>query len=71
LFLLLIKKKVSGEIPSEPVVSKVNGLLYEKRLITNFIGVSGKCPVSNVELSEEDLIAVHGKRKQNDLILKN
>jgi pre-mRNA-processing factor 19 len=60
----LIFFTVSGEIPLEPVVA--NGFLFEKRLITKFIQDSGKCPISNVELSEEDLIAVHGERQQND-----
>lgn len=52
---------VSGEIPANPVVAKVNGLLYEKSLISKYIKDTGKCPVSGASLNEEDLIEVKGK----------
>lgn len=52
---------VSGDVPKEPVVSKNNGLLFEKRLIEKVIKETGKCPVTGSDLNEEDLIPVRGK----------
>ena len=51
---------VSGEVPKVPVVSKINGLLYERELVVKMIKDNGKCPVSGCKLSEEDLIEVQG-----------
>ncbi|KAJ3107393.1 hypothetical protein HDU97_004275 [Phlyctochytrium planicorne] len=50
--------KVSGEVPTEPVVSKKSGILYEKRLILKHIVDSGKEPGTGEELTEEDLLTV-------------
>ncbi|KAG6514325.1 hypothetical protein ZIOFF_024678 [Zingiber officinale] len=49
---------ISGEVPEEPVVSKRSGLLFERRLIEHHIANHGKCPVTNEELSMDDLVAV-------------
>ncbi len=47
---------VSGQIPSEPVVSKTSGHLYEKRLILKSINEDGKCPATGEDLATEDLL---------------
>ena len=49
---------ISGEVPTEPVVSKKTGHLYEKRIIEKYIKSEGRCPVSNTDMSEADLLAV-------------
>jgi len=49
---------ISGEVPQEPVVSKKNGYLYEKRLIEKYIREEGKCPISGLDLVESDLIPI-------------
>ena len=43
-----------------PVVSKINGLLFEKSLISKVLRETGKCPVSGSSMTEEDLINVNG-----------
>lgn len=52
---------VSGQIPSEAVVAKTSGLLFERRLIVTALKVEEKCPVTNERLTLEDLIDVKGK----------
>ncbi|KAI9340590.1 WD40-repeat-containing domain protein [Obelidium mucronatum] len=49
---------ISGEPPLDPVVSRVSGFLYERRLILKVISESGKEPGSDNDLSEDDLISV-------------
>ncbi len=51
---------ISGEPPSEPVVSIKSGHLYEKRLILKYLGEnSGKDPITGEELdAERDLVQV-------------
>ncbi|GJQ08701.1 hypothetical protein GpartN1_g492.t1 [Galdieria partita] len=49
---------ISGVVPDEPVVSKKSGHLFEKRLILKHIQTTGKCPVTDEDLTEQDLIAV-------------
>lgn len=49
---------ISGEVPTEPVISKKSGHLYEKRVIEKYVREHGKCPVSGQELSEMDLLPV-------------
>jgi len=51
---------ISGEVPSEPVVSRKTGHLYEKRLITKYLKEDGKCPISGEQMSEADLVDVLG-----------
>ena len=43
---------VSGEVPQDPVISLKTGHLFERRLIEKYLAVSGKCPVSGVDLGE-------------------
>jgi len=47
---------LSGEVPTEPVVSTKSGLLFEKKLITKYIEESGNCPVTSQPLTIEDLV---------------
>nr|CAG8464773.1 1834_t:CDS:2 [Entrophospora candida] len=43
-------------VPEEPVVSKKSEQLYEKKLIIKYIVETGKKPVTDEDLSEEDLL---------------
>ncbi len=52
---------VSGEVPLEPVISKLTGHLFEKSLISKVILATGKCPITSKDLSEDDLLPVQGK----------
>ncbi|KAI8364772.1 WD40-repeat-containing domain protein [Radiomyces spectabilis] len=49
---------VSGEAPEEPVVSLKSGNVFEKRLIHKYIADHGKDPITNEEMTTEDLIEV-------------
>jgi pre-mRNA-processing factor 19 len=51
---------ISGEIPREPVVSKLNGCLYEKRLIEQYLAQHGRCPKTGEPMRKEDLVLVTG-----------
>lgn len=62
---------VSGEVPQEPVVSRLSGHLYERRLIHKHLqetqaphgqdGV-GTCPMTGEPLSRDtDLVALQGE----------
>ncbi|RYP25954.1 hypothetical protein DL767_008227 [Monosporascus sp. MG133] len=53
---------ISGEPPQEPVVSKVSGAVFEKRLIEKYVEENGKDPVTGEDLSPEDLIVVKSSR---------
>jgi pre-mRNA-processing factor 19 len=44
---------ISGEVPTDPVVSLKSGHLFERRLIEAQIKVSGTCPVTNADLAVE------------------
>ncbi|CAH1760129.1 11324_t:CDS:2 [Entrophospora sp. SA101] len=50
-------------VPEEPVVSKKSEQLYEKKLIIKYIAETGKKPVTDEDLSEEDLLEGCKKRK--------
>ncbi|KAG1448463.1 hypothetical protein G6F56_008935 [Rhizopus delemar] len=49
---------ISGEAPEQPVVSIKSGSIFEKRLIEKYILEHGKDPVSNEEITTDDLIQV-------------
>ncbi|KAM4062672.1 prp19/Pso4-like domain-containing protein [Hirsutella rhossiliensis] len=49
---------ISGEAPQEPVVSKKSGVVYEKRLIENYINERGTEPGTGQALAPEDLLPV-------------
>ena len=39
---------ISGEVPTQPVVSTKSGHVFEKRLIEKYLADEGKCPVTAV-----------------------
>ncbi|KAI4197285.1 MAG: hypothetical protein LQ350_006013 [Teloschistes chrysophthalmus] len=47
---------ISGEAPQVPVASRKSGNVFEKRLIEAYIGENGKDPVTDEELSTDDLV---------------
>eukprot|EP00965_Chrysotila_dentata_P141163 4665822-Pleurochrysis_carterae.AAC.4 len=50
---------ISGNAPTNPVVSKVSGHLFDRDTITHALKASGgKCPVTGESLSEDDLLSV-------------
>mmetsp|Transcript_18738 Transcript_18738/g.19495 ORF Transcript_18738/g.19495 Transcript_18738/m.19495 type:complete len:546 (-) Transcript_18738:74-1711(-) len=53
---------ISGEVPSEPVISKKNGYLYEKRIILKYLEDEGKCPITGDILDKDDLINVQANK---------
>ncbi|KAF2966705.1 hypothetical protein GQX73_g6877 [Xylaria multiplex] len=53
---------LSGEAPQEPVVSKLSGSVFEKRLIEKYIEENGKDPVSGEDLVLDDLLPIKSAR---------
>ncbi|CAG8606803.1 3945_t:CDS:2, partial [Dentiscutata heterogama] len=53
----------SGEPPQEPVISKRNGHVYEKKLIVKYIADYGKDPIDGQDLTEEDLLEIKASPK--------
>ncbi|KAH7144306.1 WD40-repeat-containing domain protein [Dactylonectria estremocensis] len=53
---------ISGEVPQEPVVSKKSGVVYEKRLIEQYINEHATEPSSGEALTAEDLLPIHSSR---------
>lgn len=53
---------VSGEAPQEPVVSKLSGSVFEKRLVEKYIEENGKDPVSGDDLTLDDLLPIKSAR---------
>ncbi|KAL4723853.1 hypothetical protein ACLX1H_009498 [Fusarium chlamydosporum] len=53
---------ISGEAPQEPVVSKKSGVVYEKRLIEQYINEHGTEPDSGEALTADDLLPIHSSR---------
>lgn len=50
---------ISKVSPRDPVVSRLNGALYERRLIEAYLLESGnRCPMTNQPMSKDDLITV-------------
>ncbi|CAD8096354.1 unnamed protein product [Paramecium sonneborni] len=49
---------LSGELIETPVISKVSGHIYEKRLIEKHIESTGTCPITGRPLNQDDLIEV-------------
>ncbi len=45
-------------VPSEPVVSKKSGHVFERKLIEKYIAAEGKCPVTGEALTVEDLLPI-------------
>ncbi|MCJ1407491.1 hypothetical protein MMC19_001562 [Ptychographa xylographoides] len=53
---------ISGESPQVPVASRKSGNIFEKRLIEAYISENGTDPVTNEELSTDDLIDLKSAR---------
>lgn len=53
---------ISGEAPQEPVVSKKSGVVYEKRLIEQYINEHGTEPSTGDALTSDDLLTIHSSR---------
>ncbi|KAI1102909.1 Prp19-domain-containing protein [Jackrogersella minutella] len=53
---------ISGEAPQEPVVSKLSGAVFEKRLIEKYIEENAKDPVTGEDLTIDDLLPVKSPR---------
>ncbi|CAH0015733.1 unnamed protein product [Clonostachys rhizophaga] len=53
---------ISGEAPQEPVVSKKSGVVYEKRLIEQYINEHGTEPSSGEALTADDLLPIQSSR---------
>eukprot|EP00775_Hariotina_reticulata_P003496 gene3496-3765_t len=49
---------ISGTVPEQPMVSKKSGHVFEKTLIIKYIAETGKCPITGVDLAEDDLLQV-------------
>mgnify|MGYP003563776363 FL=1 len=47
---------LSGEPLIEPMVSKKTGHVYERSTILKHIDKTGRCPITNTELTQEDLL---------------
>ncbi|KAJ1987484.1 hypothetical protein GGI25_006225 [Coemansia spiralis] len=52
---------ISGEAPTEPVISAKTGRVYEKRLLQKYIDENGREPQTDHQLSEDEIIAVHAE----------
>eukprot|EP00850_Spirogloea_muscicola_P001047 SM000004S14917 [mRNA] locus=s4:227863:232784:+ [translate_table: standard] len=53
---------ISGVSPEDPVVSKKSGLLFEKRLVQQYIAEHGSDPVTGVPLAEDDLLPIKSNK---------
>ncbi|ETO25091.1 hypothetical protein RFI_12051, partial [Reticulomyxa filosa] len=51
---------ISREICTHPVISKKTGHIFEKDLIGKHLKLTGKCPVTEQDMTVEDLIEVKG-----------
>ncbi|MCJ1230106.1 hypothetical protein MMC12_006777 [Toensbergia leucococca] len=60
--LLMGVRHFSGEAPQVPVASRKSGTIFEKRLIEAYISENGKDPVTNEDLTTEDLIDLKSAR---------
>jgi pre-mRNA-processing factor 19 len=49
---------ISGVVPTNPVISKKSGHLYDRTLIEAYIVEKGVCPVTGQPLTKDDLLAV-------------
>jgi pre-mRNA-processing factor 19 len=54
---------LSGIIVENPVVSKKTGHIFEKRLIEKHIDATGRCPISKLELGQDDLVLIKVDKK--------
>lgn len=47
---------ISGVVPDEPVVSKKTGHVFQKQLIEKYVAETGRCPITGVDLTADDLL---------------
>jgi len=59
----MLKCTLTGEIPHEAVISAKSGHVFEKSVIEKIVKSEGKCPVTNEDLTLEDLVAVQTSEK--------
>lgn len=50
--------QISGEVPTDPVVAKPSGAVYERRLIEKYISENGTDPITGAKLELSDLITI-------------
>lgn len=62
--LSLLHLAVSDTIPDDPVFAVKTGLIYSRRLVEKAIKADGKCPVTDADLSLDDLVPVQSKQAQ-------
>lgn len=55
-------RPVSGVVPEEPVVCTKSGFVYEKRLITKHVEISGTEPVTGEPITADDLLPLRGPK---------
>ena len=53
---------VSGVVPEEPVYCNKSGHIYEKRLIIKQIETTGKDPITNDDISIDDLLPIKSNK---------
>ncbi|KAL9608334.1 MAG: hypothetical protein Q9167_006823 [Letrouitia subvulpina] len=53
---------ISGEAPQVPVANRKSGTVFEKRLIEAYVSEHGKDPVTNEELTTDDLVELKTAR---------
>lgn len=51
---------ISNEICTHPVVSKRTGHIYEKSLLEKHLQVTGRCPVTEDEMTMDDVVDIQG-----------
>ena len=49
---------ISGVVPTDPVVARPSGNVYERRLIEKYIAENGTDPITGGKLEADDIIAV-------------
>ena len=49
---------LSGEQIETPVISKISGHIFEKKLIEKHIEVTGTCPITGKPFALEDLVEI-------------
>lgn len=49
---------ISGQALIDPVVSVKSGHVFERSTITKYIQTTGRCPITNTELSLSDIISL-------------
>ena len=61
---------ISGEMAMDPVVSLKSGHLFERALIEKQIAATGRCPITNQDLSKSDLLAVQTHKNQRSAVVR-